>query len=1078
MTEFIYGRSGVGKSDEIFSRAERDAAQGKHVYILVPDRDAVSVERRASLFSGAASVDVVTFRRLCNYIFRARGGICESYISQGAKKVIMHSVLTSLLSKLEEYGGVSKSDLSMTEALVSARSEMARNMITPETLFGATQHLSGKLRGKASDLSMIFSAFDEVVEKRWRDPDGMISVASRKLDGSGFFDGCSVYVDGFTAFTTQQYEMIERIICGATKTCISVAYDPREDKNEPAFMTIDHTGECLLELAKKAGCEIKTDILSEPKRPKNEELRVLSRAFCGGENAKFEGETDKVKIICATNAYAEAEAVAVDIVKLVRSGMRWRDIAIVLRSTEEYSGIIDSVLGKYQVPYFISERVDISELALIKLVNSALSMCEHGIYTEELISYIKTDLAGIEPEECSVFENYVIKWGINGKRFTNGDFLENPRGFGVEFTDADEKKLIRINEARKKIVEPLTRFFGVCHNAETVKDYATVLFDFLSSIGVPERLSREAKEAHDSGDLDREATVKSLWRAFCDALDLLVSSVGDEKCDISKFRVYLGAVLSETDIGRIPTSVDEVLIADAALTDTGGAKAVYVVGAYDGGFPKRVGEDGFFSEKEKSELMDAGVEISSRLWKKLSDELYFFYKALSGASEYLTVSYPRYSIDGAKQDCSIGIRRIKELFPKISERIFEETRIEDLILDKDTAFEYAMRNDGLGYALREYYSDKEEYAQRLDLAKTPMTAERCVLDEKNAKALFGNKLNASYTKLEKYIKCRFSYFCEYELKLSDDTPERFGAVDVGSFIHKIMELAVKFTVNNPDATDTELDEAIRKIADDYLSFAVNGTVTKKLRHISDYLCRSARAFIEKIKAEMALSRFRPMSFELTIGDGGVKPLDISDGKTKVVLRGKVDRVDFCDFGDGELKIVVSDYKTGDKKFDIDNVRIGLDTQMLLYLFSIMENGEEYFGKKISPAGIVYVGIKPPVLDISLESEAVPEITKSGLFISDIEVLRAMDSELQGDIIPVKLSDVEKYEETNEAKKVISKEALDELKHEITDTVLKYAKELGAGVAYAKPISYGDDSPCEYCRFHAICRINRSKGEDK
>jgi len=197
-----------------------------------------------------------------------------------------------------------------------------------------------------------------------------------------------------------------------------------------------------------------------------------------------------------------------------------------------------------------------------------------------------------------------------------------------------------------------------------------------------------------------------------------------------------------------------------------------------------------------------------------------------------------------------------------------------------------------------------------------------------------------------------------------------------------------------------------------------------------------------------------------------------------VLRGKVDRVDFCDFGDGELKIVVSDYKTGAKKFDIENVRIGLDTQMLLYLFSIMENGEEYYGKKISPAGIVYVGIKPPVLDISLESEVSPEITKSGLFISDIDVLRAMDSELQGDIIPVKLSDVEKYNETKETKNLISKEALDELKREITDTVLKYAKELGAGVAYAKPISHGDDSPCEYCRFHAICRINRSKGEDK
>ena len=53
MLSFIYGRTGTGKSAELFSRAQSAAASGKHVYILVPDRDAVIAERRASELSAA-----------------------------------------------------------------------------------------------------------------------------------------------------------------------------------------------------------------------------------------------------------------------------------------------------------------------------------------------------------------------------------------------------------------------------------------------------------------------------------------------------------------------------------------------------------------------------------------------------------------------------------------------------------------------------------------------------------------------------------------------------------------------------------------------------------------------------------------------------------------------------------------------------------------------------------------------------------------------------------------------------------------------------------------------------------------
>ena len=79
MVGFIYGRRGTGKSEFVYSRMEEAAKAGK-VYLLVPDREAVMAESRVAELSGAGNMDVITFGRLCNYIFRAFGGLCADYI--------------------------------------------------------------------------------------------------------------------------------------------------------------------------------------------------------------------------------------------------------------------------------------------------------------------------------------------------------------------------------------------------------------------------------------------------------------------------------------------------------------------------------------------------------------------------------------------------------------------------------------------------------------------------------------------------------------------------------------------------------------------------------------------------------------------------------------------------------------------------------------------------------------------------------------------------------------------------------------------------------------------------------------
>jgi ATP-dependent helicase/nuclease subunit B len=199
----------------------------------------------------------------------------------------------------------------------------------------------------------------------------------------------------------------------------------------------------------------------------------------------------------------------------------------------------------------------------------------------------------------------------------------------------------------------------------------------------------------------------------------------------------------------------------------------------------------------------------------------------------------------------------------------------------------------------------------------------------------------------------------------------------------------------------------------------------------------------------------------------VEPLRLESDDVSVELRGKIDRVDTFEDGDGKLYVRVVDYKTGSKTFKIENVKLGLDTQMLLYLFSIWENGEKRYGSDPVPAAVLYAGIKPPQVDMKVgEDTAAFEgtVTASGLFLKDEDILRAMDPALKGEYIPIKEADLGK-----EKSNLIGEGAFADLKKEVTDVILKYAAELKKGVACAAPLESDGKTPCEYCKMKAVCR---------
>ena len=1073
MVNFIYGRTGSGKSGRVFELASKSA--GKHVFVLVPDRAAVLAETRFASAPNAGDIDVVTFRRLCNFVFRRYGGICETYISRGAKKVMMHNTVRALSPLLSSYKDVSSGDTSATEKLISMRTELARSSAAPYLLERAAEKTSGEAAKKFADMALIFSSFDAEVGERFSDPDGMISKMNALLAKNDFFCGCDVYIDSFASFSADQLETVKQIIKSADNVYITLPFVPSEDARTPCFFGVNDTRRRILAAVNDAGAKEQTEtVLLDGKRFKNGELSFLSRnLFPGNANVRavFEKEPEHIHALYAANAFAESEAVCIDIARRVREGARYRDIAVIVRNTESYTGIIDAMMRKYGIPYFISSRTDIAERAFIKFLLCALTICERGFGRELVISYIKTDFAGITPDEINLFENYVRKWSITGQRFYDGyEWNMDPDGFRGEMSEQSARTLALISDIRERAIKPLFSFCEQISGKHSVRYFCEKLYSFALSQGSPEKIREDARKAAASGDKALSLELSQLFSVFCGVLDALVGASGEEEVNAAEFSSLFRLVLSETDIGKIPTSLDEVTVYDASAGGYGEFDVAYIMGACEGAFPASVDDDGLFSDKEKEILAESGIEITSTVERRICDELYYFYSAACAPASELYITYPIYDRGGKKTRRSPALSSILAMFPKMREVCFEAVPRYEMIERECASFEHIMqKNSPLSRALAAHYSESAAYSDKMKYIFTPLSSVSCRIPAEDARRIFPPDMHTSYSRLEKYIVCNFSYFCEYELKLKDSTPVRFGALDVGNFMHKILELSVKYALSHPDATDEEMKNEISSVCKIYVEGLCRekyAEVSPRLLRLTDYLCASCEKFVSGIREEFRESKFRARDFEIVIGKGeDIEPIRLKSESGSVELRGKVDRVDTYEDGEGKIYIRVADYKTGSKKFELSNVEKGRDLQMLLYLFSICENGKKRYGEELAPAGVMYVSVRPAAQNVDLGALSPEEKNKnSGLLLDNDEVLSAMEPSLEGRFIPVSVGRGGKKKGT-----LLSEDAFASLRDEVVKTVLAACDELRSGKADACP---EDKSACEYCKMHAVCRVKK------
>ena len=214
MLQLIYGPPGSGKTETLLKRLAGDLSAGLSCVILVPEQQVVLTERKvASLLRGEESlrVEVLSFRRLCNRVFREYGGLCYHYLDEGGQALVLWQVLSALSPRLEEYGGTTLHDKAVIELLLAELRTLKRAAITPAQLEKAASGEALRdeahtgLRKKLLDLALLYSGYEQAIAGGFDDPEEDLPRLCAVLDGAGkdFFAGKTVYLDGFSDLTGQ-----------------------------------------------------------------------------------------------------------------------------------------------------------------------------------------------------------------------------------------------------------------------------------------------------------------------------------------------------------------------------------------------------------------------------------------------------------------------------------------------------------------------------------------------------------------------------------------------------------------------------------------------------------------------------------------------------------------------------------------------------------------------------------------------------------------------------------------------------------------------------------------------------------
>ena len=1075
--QLITGVSGSGKSTLAFDMVTEVAAadRSKNVFVLVPDQFSQEATRILANKNGGGiiNIDVLSFRRLAYRALEEFDGNSRTVLSDEGKIMLLRKVISDKKSELKFFSkGLDRPGF--LDECKSLLSEFVEYSVTDDEIeklmekFGIDSRTSWKLQ----DLMTLKHGLEEKMGELYRMADELIPMLTDMVEGLSFLEDATICLDEFTGFTPVQYRLITALMKKCADVIVTMSTD-HDDARKEVFRLGDNTIKKLTEIAKENGIAVNDIIRTgegknhDSYRLKDQpELLYLEQNIFGYKKTVYTGEkTGAVKVYSLRTEREECAFVSKQIERLVKKEKCDPEaIAVITGDIDSYEPYLRRSFEEYNIPFFIDKNKNLGMNPLAEYVLSFLNMMHKGFDRESVIRFMRGGLSPFSLSDADVLENYMLASGRWGYRAFSEEWKYDVHGL---YTD----KMDFINSCRETFLNTVgDEVMALGGGKKTVYIYTKVLVELIVKNSCRERLEKLADEWDEKGNNLLANVYRRIYSSMLDLFDELVELLGDEEVSLSDYIRILSAGIAEGVISFVPPSRGRVVIGDLERTRLGEIKHLFFIGNRDDIFPKGRSSKGLLTDRERDMIEvfgdEVGVELAPNAEKLYEQELNYIYRLVTKPKETLTLTYIKTKVSGDSLRPSYLIDRIEDMF--------------------DIKDDYVELGD-----LHRKKNDDNSFERRLNKSSAELSTD-------TAKDLYGNAIEASITRFEKYATCPYSHFLKYGLRLKEREEYEVDPADRGNIFHNSMEELYRM-MKEAGLTWRTIDEETLKQFGEKCFDSESGekyrddvfNQNKRSEYILKRMKRVYLKMISYMRDQMKVGDFDQIASEAVFsfnpkGEGEfTSPLTETDlgGGRKLRLRGRIDRIDAF-VNDGVRYIKILDYKSSAKELDLNKVYYGLELQLFTYLAIAKSYPGDPDIKESKPAAVLFQPIdqKERKLDKNnadsekYEFEEAKAARPKGYFSEDLyqNLDTTLDNGKTSLAIPAKLT---KDGDFGSGSRVIDGDDMEKITEYTSTWIKKAAEKIYKGDIRALSYKYGQEDGCAYCQYSGVCGIEPKTRDD-
>lgn len=1079
--QLVIGPSGSGKTTYLYQSLIKEAEDSAsfQAMAIVPEqftmqtqKDLVTMHSRHSV----TNIDILSFDRLAYRILEEQSAAGIRVLDDMGKVLVLRRAAATCGQELQVYRK-NMNKAGFIDKVKSMLSELYQYRIGPEELDRLIGELAEEplLRRKLEEIRTLYLTFHQGLEEDTIPSERLYDVLCQYIPQSRLIRNSVVTFDGFTGFTPAQYQVLEMLLQYARKVVVTVTADSDLTESGKEETTGDRTGsgrgektgepekygnrqraaqallasrrqlfdmsltieENLHRLASAHQIPVEAPVMLPPGRRFAEapSLAALERGILRYPVTPWQGETEEIRLWEVKNRGEELDCVAREIRRLVREeGLRYREIAVVSADVAGYEPVIRQVFSRYGIPCFMDTKNNMLGHPLVSYLRGALQVIEEDFTYDSVFSCLKSGMTSLSRNDLYELENYVLAMGIRGRRLWSETWEHT-------YPEARHLDMRHLNEVRASVAEPILALRQVFRRPEaTVRDFAEGMVTLMQREQIEGRLQDMADAIRRDGEDSLASEYEQAYNKVLELLDQVVDLFGDGQVTLREWREILDTGFEEIRVGVIPARVDRVVAGDLHRTRLKDPKVIFLIGANDGLIPRTGEKSSLLSDLDRMTLEKHGVCLAPTRQENGFMDRFYLYLMLTKASRRLYVSWCRQAMDGSALLPSYIISELRSLFPGLpTEHPDRENGLLGRIVNEKTARE-ALLGGFAAYLEGQAPEDwKELYRCFLSRPEGPeklgrildtvfMTYQEESMAPAVARLLYGEQLEGSVTRLERYAACAYAQFLSYGLRLTERRLHEFAAADMGTLFHEIIRRFFAHVYGEDSVyggTVEELisqDECRRQLVHDCLEEASQAGNSRGLEDTErgKYLLRRVEQIADRtlwaLCKQIERGDFRPTEVEVAFDGRDSQAMNlVLDGDTIMRLYGRIDRVDTCEAGprgaadrseagqretdqdaagqdagdqgagdagmagaaarpgEDEIYVKIIDYKTGQTTFDLVGVYYGLQLQLVVYLDAAMEReSRRHRGRQIVPAGILYYHIQDPYIQLDPGEAAEPD----------------------------------------------------------------------------------------------------------